>query len=167
MIILTLLEDFRDDERQADGESHYLHLSDLYRFTGIGDVNTYALFAELGYLLISLQGTVGVIIPTGIATDNTYQYFFAHLISEEKLVSLFDFENRGHLFSDLHTKTKFCLLTLSAHVTNVSRFCFMALDVEDLRNDEKVFELTSSDFDLLNPNTRTCPLFRTRRDAEL
>ena len=37
----------------------------------------------------------------------------------------------------------------------------------DLRDPQKRFSLTAGEIALLNPNTRTCPIFRSRRDAEL
>ena len=33
--------------------------------------------------------------------------------------------------------------------------------------DDARFELTPEEIQLLNPNTGTCPIFRTRRDAEI
>lgn len=36
-----------------------------------------------------------------------------------------------------------------------------------IRKPEKRFTLSSEDITLLNPNTKTCPIFQTRRDAEL
>jgi hypothetical protein len=36
-----------------------------------------------------------------------------------------------------------------------------------LRDPERRFALSAEDMALLNPNTRTCPIFRSRRDAEL
>jgi hypothetical protein len=39
--------------------------------------------------------------------------------------------------------------------------------VSDLQSPGKVFTLTAEDIALLNPNTRTCPVFRTHRDAEI
>jgi len=162
-----LLQAFRLDQRQAEGESHFMRISNRYSLTGTGDVNTYALFAELSLGAMSNSGYVGLIIPTGIATDNTYQVFFDYVVSNRHLVSLYDFENRGHLFADLHTKTKFCLFTLSGTQARVSTFCFLATQIEDLRVSDKVFELTPDDFTLFNPNTHTCPLFRERSDVEL
>lgn len=44
---------------------------------------------------------------------------------------------------------------------------FFAHDVEDLRDPERRFTLSPQEIALLNPNTRTCPIFRSRRDAEL
>jgi hypothetical protein len=39
--------------------------------------------------------------------------------------------------------------------------------MEDLEEAERHIELSGDDIKLLNPNTRTCPIFRTRRDAEI
>ncbi|WP_457637563.1 hypothetical protein [Oceanithermus sp.] len=36
-----------------------------------------------------------------------------------------------------------------------------------MQDEQRSFSLTSEDFALLNPNTRTCPTFRTKADAEL
>lgn len=60
-----------------------------YPWTGRGDVNTYALFAEHFLNLTREGGRAGVIVPTGIATDATTAPFFGHLVSEQRLASLF------------------------------------------------------------------------------
>ena len=39
--------------------------------------------------------------------------------------------------------------------------------VEELYDPERRFTLSPNDIALLNPNTRTCPIFRSRKDAEL
>jgi len=46
-------------------------------------------------------------------------------------------------------------------------FVFFALDVSDLAEPDKHFTLSAEEIALLNPNTRTCPIFRSRADAEL
>src|SRR5690606_33864405 len=38
---------------------------------------------------------------------------------------------------------------------------------EHLRDRRRRFRLTAEDFRLINPNTRTCPIFRSEYDAEL
>jgi hypothetical protein len=64
--------------------------------------------------LLSPHGRAGIIIPTGIATDATNQFFFADLAGKGQLASLFDFENRQRLFPGVHRSyMKFCLLTLA------------------------------------------------------
>ena len=46
---------------------------------------------------------------------------------------------------------------------------FFAHGVEDTAevNKQRHIPLTAADMALLNPNTKTCPIFRTRRDADL
>ena len=51
--------------------------------------------------------------------------------------------------------------------TGNAEFVFFAHAVEELRDPERRFTLSPEDIALLNPNTRTCPIFRSRKDAEL
>ena len=46
-------------------------------------------------------------------------------------------------------------------------FVFFAHSTDDLQDKERRFTLSPQDMELLNPNTRTCPIFRSKRDAEL
>jgi len=159
---------FLEDKRKAEGESHLVRNSGRFPLCGRGDVNTYSVFAETKRMILSPKGRVGCIVPSGIATDDTTKFFFQDLVEGENLVSLYDFENKG-MFPGVHGSYKFCLLTLtglSRPASKGAEFAFFLHDTSEIR-DEKCFGLTSEDIALINPNTRTCPIFRTRRDAEL
>lgn len=165
----ALYEAYLGALRRAAGESHLLRASGRYPLAGRGDVNTYAVFAEGSRVLMSEHGRMGMILPTGIATDATTQYFFKDLVHHASLVSLFDFENRKPLFEGVDSRFKFCLLTLTGRGERVARaeFAFFAHDPTDLLKEDARFGLTPEEIQLLNPNTGTCPIFRTRRDAEI
>ena len=64
---------------------------------------------------------------------------------------------------------KFCLLTLcgNANPATAPEFAFFLRQTEQLKEDDRRFSLTVDDFTLFNPNTRTCPIFRSRRDMEI
>jgi hypothetical protein len=160
---------FVTDRRRADGASHLARNSGRFPLTGRGDVNTYPLFAELGRSVLASGGRLGMILPSGIATDATTQYFFQDLVETRSLASLYDFENRRAIFPGVHRSYKFCLLSLTGHGLSVeaANFAFFLLDPADLRNPETRFTLTPEDIALLNPNTKTLPIFRSRRDAEI
>ena len=170
----ALYRAFLDDVRKADGESHLLRNSGRYPLCGRGDINVYAVFAEGMRSVLGLGGRMGAVLPSGIATDDTTKFFFQDVVQRNSLRSLFDFENRKGLFPAVDSRMKFCLFTSgSAQAAAVGRppppaeFAFFCLGVEDLRNPDKRFALSAEDISLLNPNTRTCPIFRSRRDAEL
>jgi hypothetical protein len=98
---------------RAESASRFLRGSRQYPLTGRGDINTYSVFAERIRCLLSSAGRAGIILPTGIATDDTNKSFFADLVEKGHLVSLFDFENREAIFPAVHRSYKFCLLTLT------------------------------------------------------
>jgi hypothetical protein len=137
-----------------------------YPWTGRGDVNTYALFAEHFLNLANAHGSAGVIVPTGIATDATTAPFFGHLVSNQRLSELFDFENREKLFPAVDSRMKFALLTLGSDVAEAG-FAFFLTDPVQLEQGERRFTLSPAQIAAINPNSKTTPVFRARRDAEL
>ncbi|ABQ88885.1 Eco57I restriction-modification methylase domain-containing protein [Roseiflexus sp. RS-1] len=151
---------------RAEAESRFIHNSGRFSLTAVGRLNTYALFAELSRTLLAPDGRAGIIVPTGIATDDGAKAFFGDLIARQQIISLYDFENREKLFADVDSRYKFSLLTIGA-AQAAPRFVFFATRVAHLRDERRVFSLTPTDLARINPNTRTAPLFRTRRDADL
>lgn len=154
-------------KHMAEATSKFVRESERFPLTAVGDINTYALFAELAHAILNLRGRAGVIVPTGIATDDPNKRFFSSLNQKRSLASLFDFENRKALFPEVHRSYKFSLVTLTAAPVPSSTFAFFLTGTDQLRDQRRRFQLKSEDLNLLNPNTHTCPVFRTRPDAEL
>ena len=69
----------------------------------------------------------------------------------------------------MHASQKFCLLSLAGKALRepAARFAFFLLDTPDLDDADRVFALSPEEIALINPNTGTLPIFRTRRDADL
>ena len=176
-IIETLMMDdfplyrrFLDALRESEGWSHLMRDTGRYPLCGRGDVNLYAVFAECMRNVVNERGRAGCVLPTGIATDDTTKFFFQDVVETKALASVFDFENRSRLFPDVDSRMKFCLFTAGSGrrpLTVATEFVFFAHDVEELRTSERKFTLSLEDIALLNPNTRTCPIFRSGKDAEL
>ena len=165
----TLWKQYQIDNRGYAARNAFCRGSVRYPLTAYGKLNSYALFAETFLRLLSPKGRVGLIVPTGIATDNSTKAFFDEIVSSERLVSLYDFENRESVFPGVHRSYKFCLLTLSGadRPSPQAEFAFFLYQAEQLRDPARRFTLSAADFALFNPNTRTCPIFRTRRDMEI
>jgi len=155
--------------RAMKATQEFIHSSNRFPKTSYGRLNSAPLFAELSLAIASPRGRVGIIVPSGIATDSFNQYFFTDLVENQALVSLYDFENREKVFPSIDSRIKFCLLTLSGadRPTPQAEFAFFLHQAEQLRDPARRFTLSADDFALFNPNTRTCPIFRTRRDMEI
>ncbi|RKS79493.1 N-6 DNA methylase [Actinomadura pelletieri DSM 43383] len=137
---------------------------------GVTKLQVDQLFTERFLSIIGPHGRIGCIIPTAIATSAGGQYLFSSLTRRGAIASLYDFENSGKpLFPRVHTSYKFCLLSLVGRSASESaaRFAFFMQNPAELDDANKVFTLTPDEINLINPNTGTLPIFRTRRDANL
>ncbi|KGQ22835.2 hypothetical protein THFILI_04745 [Thermus filiformis] len=165
-----LYEEWLEYVRDLRGFNAFVRESGRFPLSARGKINLYPLFSELARTLTRQGGRAGVVVPTGIATDDTNKFFFAEVAGRGELAALYDFENRQKLFPAVDSRMKFCVLALrkpEGSASEPARFAFFCHSVDDLSDPERLFSLTPEDFRLLNPNTRTAPVFRTRRDAEL
>jgi hypothetical protein len=137
-----------------------------YPWTGRGDVNTYALFAEHFLNLTRKDGRSGVIVPTGIATDATTAPFFSHLVSSRRLISLYSAYEVRQWFKGTDDRKSFCFLTIG-NSTSDPQFVFNFVKLLEIQDARRRFSLSPVDISRINPNTKTAPTFRTGRDAEL
>ncbi|MCF0221671.1 MAG: hypothetical protein HUK19_05200, partial [Fibrobacter sp.] len=162
--------DFKHAVHNSEATSSFVHYKDFedcrFKLTGTGDVNLYALFAELNYNLRSANGSAGFVCPSGIATDDSTKVYFGELATKGLLHSLYDFENKEGLFPNVHKMFKFCLLTL-LQSDAPGDFAFFLKNVPELDDRRRHFTMGAADFELLNPNTHTCPVFRSEEDASL
>lgn len=160
-----LWSEYQTAKRGYEATNLFYRDSGRYPLSAVGKLNTYRLFAEAIEQLASKNGRAGFIVPTGIATDDAAKDYFAYISQSSRLASLLDFENSDAVFPAVHRSYKFSLLTLGN--TPAAQFVCFATQVEHLADSRRRFSLTPDEFRLINPNTRTCPVFRSQRDAEL
>ena len=163
---MRLHEEFISARRGAEAASLYAHDSGRYPLTGVGDVNTYALFAESFFQLVAPNGRAGFIVQSGLGTDDSTKHYFQAISQTGRLASFFGFDNAKRIFPAVHPDTPFALVTLGPKA-EAAQLVHYALSVEHLGDQHRRFTLTPDEFRLINPNTRTCPVFRSQRDAEL
>jgi hypothetical protein len=165
-----LYREFLSARRTAEAASVFAHVkgeeAGRFPLTGVGDVNTYALFAETISQIVAPNGRAGFIVPTGIATDDSTKRFFSAIVGNNRLSSFIGFDNAKRIFPAVHPDTPFALVTLASGSSLVT-LAFYLLGERALSEPERFFRLGADDFSLMNPNTLTCPVFRARRDAEL
>ncbi|RDE05963.1 Eco57I restriction-modification methylase domain-containing protein [Sphingomonas aracearum] len=157
--------EYARDKRMFEAVNEFARASGRFDLTARGKVNTYALFAEHFLSLTGEQGRAGVIVPTGIATDATTAPFFGHLVSAERLSSLFSAYEVRQWFKGTDDRKSFCLLTFG-HCSR-PEFTFDFRQISDLDDQRRRFTLTPQEIARINPNTKTAPVFRTGQDAQL
>ena len=169
-----LAGDFRLASERAAAGARVARGSGDYPLLARGDLNLYSLFVERAMTLVKPDGMVGLLVPSGIASDKTAAPFFKSVATEDRLKALYDFENRRTrydlppFFADVDSRFKFCAFVASpAPWDEPARCAFFLQNVSELEDPERCFPLSAADFARVNPNTGTAPIFRSRRDAEL
>ena len=118
---------------------------------------------------------MGLLTPSGIYADKTAAKFFKSISTSGRLGGLYDFENRRvgmalpSFFPDVDSRFKFCALIFGGEERRFdeTECAFFLHDSKTIEDPDRCFTLAPADFDRVNPNTGTAPVFRTRRDAEI
>ncbi|SDG02393.1 N-6 DNA Methylase [Sinosporangium album] len=136
---------------------------------GVNSLFVDHLFTERFSEIVAHKGRFGCIVQTSIATGAGAQNLFSDLSRRGAISFFYDFENRKPLFVGVDSRYKFCLLSMTGRALRepTARFAFFLEDTIDLDDSERLFTLNPKDISLINPNTGTLPIFRTRRDADL
>ena len=164
-----LADDFDAAKERADGLGQLVRSSGHFPLLGGGDINLYSLFVERAMGLVKPDGFVGLLTPSGIYADKTAARFFKSVSTGGRVSGLYDFENRKIFFKDVHASFKFCVLVFGGEERRFDQTecAFFLHHTETIKDEERCFPLAPKDFERVNPNTGTAPVFRSRRDAEI
>ncbi|MFG2099872.1 Eco57I restriction-modification methylase domain-containing protein [Micromonospora echinaurantiaca] len=169
-------ERYRAERRRVKATFHFAGDSGVFPLCakgltvkGVNSLQTDQLFAERFASIVAPDGRLGCVIPTAIATGAGAQHLFSGLSGTGRIASLYDFENRKPLFVGVDSRYNFCLLSATGRglTEPAARYAFFLQDAADLDDVERVFALSPEEICLINPNTGTLPVFRSRRDADL
>lgn len=170
----SLAEDFYKAKERAENAARVARTCGDYPLLSGGDLNLYSLFVERAMNIVKSDGMVGLLTPSGIASDKTAAKFFKKVATEGRLKVLYDFENRRTrfkttpFFPDVDSRFKFCVFVASPlPVPGPTQCAFFLQNVSEVEDHDCCFPMTAQNFAQVNPNTGTAPVFRSRRDAEL
>ncbi len=87
--------------------------SGAYELQRGGHANLYQLFLERALSLVRVRGRVGLLVPSGFATDHGCASLRRHVLDETTVDSIVSVENRSAIFP-VHRSLKFLLLTATS-----------------------------------------------------
>ncbi|WP_318670703.1 Eco57I restriction-modification methylase domain-containing protein [Nostoc flagelliforme] len=81
-----LAQAFEEAKHDAEAQSKFIRESSRFPLTAVGDINTYAVFAETVYkIMASPDSQGGIIIPSAIVTADTTKEFFSFVATQGHL----------------------------------------------------------------------------------
>ena len=157
------------DQYQTTAMSVFTHLEPesgaRFPLTGNGDANLFALFAEMAFDLRCEHGAAGIVVPIGLMADKGSCRFCQKLVTNQQVSSIYHFTNTENIFPDVDGRYSFSLLTIrSAKQTDC---VFYASNESHLDDTLRLVHFMQDDIPLINPNTKTVPLVRTKYDLKL
>jgi len=157
------------EKNSHDRTSAFFRFSGRFPLTGVSRINLYSVFCETAISVLSCYGRMGMVLASGIVTDDNNKSLFAQLVQQRQLVSAWDFENGKALFPEVHRSFRFVLLCAGGKDVRHKEgdFAFYLTEVSDIQDTQRHFTLSSEDFSLLNPVTEMTPAFRSNGEAEL
>ena len=87
-------------------------------------------------------------------------------MSRQTLAAFYDFENEAKIFPGVHNQFRFAVTALTGGEKEPNlQLAFYTRFVADVSS--RRFAIAAAEVAMVNPNTGTLPIFRTRRDAEI
>jgi len=157
-------------KRDIDATCHFLSAAGQLPLSTDGNLNTYRIFTEISSKLISNKGRCGLVVQSGLATDESGKELFNELLSQLRLIRFLDFENRSKFFPDVDSRFRFSLVTICGSgdaMVSGAEFGWLLQSLADLQVPQRLIRLSAEDLLLFNPDSRTCPVFVSQPDLEL
>jgi hypothetical protein len=163
----ALWQEFLEAKRGREEMLAFAHDGGDYPLLGGGIANFYALMVERSIGLLKPTGRAGFVVPSGLCTDYGNARFFGQMVEQRRVAFIYDFENRQGLFPSVHRSFKFSLVGFTGAGGGAMRIpaAFFLHQADQLA--DRTLHLEPDDFGRMNPNTRTCPVFRTPQDHAL
>ena len=168
-----LWDDFAHAEQRAVDTARMARKSGHFPLLSGGDTNLNSLFVERAHALVKPGGLVGLLIPSGIASDQSSSAFFRKVTGDKQVHRVIDFFNRRYngslFFPDVYYRFKFCAYIAGGaeRTFDGASYGFFIRDLAEVNDPDRVFPVTAEEIGRINPNSGTAPIFRSRRDKDI
>ena len=165
----VLLKAYEEEKQQHDRLSAYFRFSGCFPLTGVSRINLYSVFCEAAERLVGAKGRFGLVLASGLLTDDNNKALFEKLVNGQQLIHAWDFENSQAIFPGVHRSYKFSLICGGGSHQRIptADYAFYLPSIDHLHDETRHFSLSAGELGILNPNTRACPAFRNKGDASI
>ena len=141
-----------------------------YSALGKGDINTFKLFLEQFFTVLNDGGSMGIVVPSGIYTDQGCQPLREKFFNQSRIEFLYCFENRWpSVFTAVDGRFKFVTFgTQKGGKTDRFKCAFMEHDPERLSViDADALKMSVKQVKKFSPDTLSVMEFKSQRDVDV
>ncbi len=151
-------------------QSVYVRQPAAYSSLGSGDINTFKLFLEQFFRILKQDGSLGIVVPSGLYTDKGCQPLRELFFDTSRIDCLYCFENRWPtVFTAVDGRFKFVVFSARKGGETESFKCaFMEHDPERLPAiDAEALRMKAEDVQRFSPGTLSIMEFKNQRDIDI
>jgi hypothetical protein len=157
-------------ERARKDRVGYANREQPYRYQGSADLNSYKLFLEVSLHLVRAGGRLGIILPSGLYTDDGCRELRAFLLNRTRWDWLFGFINWELIFN-IYYRFKFVIAIIqreSPASNHEIRSCFGRYSISDWEEaDRFAFPLPKATIVDFSPKSLSILEIANQRDLEI
>ena len=113
--------------RADSGEKPFFRQAGIYRHQGAGHINRYQIFVERALMLAKHGGRIGLVLPSGFATDHTAAPLRRRLLAHSNVDTISGFDNRKAIFP-IHRSVRFMISTSTVGTPTSQIACRFGID---------------------------------------
>ncbi len=121
----------------------------------VGELNTYSLFTELAYNMLSDNGFLALIVKSTLVTAPVHQKLWSTFLSDKSVKGVYLFENKNKIFS-IDSRERFVVFVAAKEHRGIFEFATGLREPEMLCTAKSIM-LTEDDLLEINPFTSTIP----------
>jgi hypothetical protein len=168
--ISDISDSYKEYNKRIEEKVSFFKESGQYVQKGGGDIDLWKLFLERALVLVSAYGTMSVLVPSALVTNEGAKELRETLF-KNRIRAMFEFENARGIFSDVHRSYKFVLLIVDkAKPLNSFPAAFYLHDIKALvsgNEKEKFLEMPSNIGNLCSPNSLSIPEVRSKKYLDI
>jgi hypothetical protein len=113
--------------RAGGAERIFFRFSGVYRHQTSGHLNRYQMFVERALALAKRGGRIGLVLPSGFATDHTAAPLRREMLARANVETISGFDNRKAIFP-IHRSVRFLICTATAGLPTDRIACRFGID---------------------------------------
>ena len=129
-----------------------------------GELNTYALFTELAYNMLSENGLLALVVKSTLVTAPVNQKLWSRFLDDAAVKGVYLYENKKKIFS-IDSRERFIILILSKKPTDAFEFSAGLTEPCELCRTGTI-ALKADDLQRINPFTKTIPNVSNNKEIE-
>ena len=130
-----------------------------------GELNTYSLFTELGYNMLSSNGAMILIVKSTLVTAPVHQSLWKKFLSDKTVHGIFMYDNTNKIFN-IDSRERFIVFWVLKEIHNAFDFA-TGLNSPQMLNLTDTVSISEDDLAKINPDTYTIPNVRNNSEVLL